>query len=276
MTDSHTIYLLLPEITLIAAATLVYMVGAFSALRGSAPWLAIVALALAAWALWGQSSIAIESATGNALQTSGPMVIDLFGYVFRCATLAVGLVLVLLLSQARRNEQTAEEMASLLLMLAGLMLSAAANDLILLFVGLELVSIPTYVLLYVGRHDSKGQEAASKYFFLSILSSAVLLYGFSFLYGLGGSTNLTQVAKVLAGTWAAPPTAQAAGSAAVAGAAVANSATATAGAAITSAQQSNFGPLFALARFAVGFRRAGFSSNCCAVSFLRSRCLSRH
>ena len=83
-------------------------------------------------------------------------------------------------------------------MLAGLMLIAAGNELILLFVGLELVSIPTYVLLYIGRHDSRGQEAATKYFFLSILSSAVLLYGFSFLYGAAGSTRLAEIAAKIA------------------------------------------------------------------------------
>ena len=82
-------------------------------------------------------------------------------------------------------------------MLAGLMIVATANELILLFVGLELVSIPTYILLYVGRHDSRGQEAASKYFFLSILSSAVLLYGFSFLYGAAGSTRLDKIAAAV-------------------------------------------------------------------------------
>ena len=57
----------------------------------------------------------------------------------------------------------------------------------LLFVGLELISIPTYVVLYLGRRDAFGQEATAKYFFLSILSSALLLYGFSFLYGLAGA-----------------------------------------------------------------------------------------
>ncbi len=93
--------------------------------------------------------------------------------------------------------QCAEEAASLLLMLAGLMIVATANELILLFAGLELVSIPTYILLYVGRHDSRGQEAASKYFFLSILSSAVLLYGFSFLYGAAGSTRLDKIAAAV-------------------------------------------------------------------------------
>ena len=83
------------------------------------------------------------------------------------------------------------------MMLAGLMLAATANDLVLLFVGLELVSIPTYIVLYIGQHDSRGQEAASKYFFLSILASAVMLYGFSFLYGVAGSTRLDQIAAAL-------------------------------------------------------------------------------
>ncbi len=69
----------------------------------------------------------------------------------------------------------------------------------LLFVGLELISIPTYVLLYLGRRDRASQEAATKYFFLSILSGPVL-YGFSFLYGATGSTQLTAVRTALDAT----------------------------------------------------------------------------
>jgi NADH-quinone oxidoreductase subunit N len=115
----------------------------------------------------------------------------------RWAILAVGLILVLLRGQGDEQRQSSEASASLLLMTVGLMLIATANELILLFVGLELVSIPTYILLYLGRHDARGQEAASKYFFLSILSSAVLLYGFSFLYGAGGSTRLELIAAAL-------------------------------------------------------------------------------
>ena len=65
------------------------------------------------------------------------------------------------------------------------MLVAGAGDLVLLFVGLELISIPTYILLYLGRRDAACQESAAKYFFLSVLASAILLYGFSFLYGVG-------------------------------------------------------------------------------------------
>jgi NADH-quinone oxidoreductase subunit N len=62
---------------------------------------------------------------------------------------------------------------------------------------LELISIPTYILLYLGRRDGLQQESAAKYFYLSVLSSAVLLYGFAFLYGATGSTNLQDIFNVL-------------------------------------------------------------------------------
>jgi NADH-quinone oxidoreductase subunit N len=203
MTDSTTFLLLLPEIILIGAATLLCMLGAFKPLRGGAIVIALLALAIAGIDLFGQSKM-VEQAMTTGAQLTGPLVLDLFGYAVEWGILAVGAVLVLMLARPNTDGQSAEQAASLLLMLAGLMIVATANELILLFVGLELVSTPTYILLYVGRHDSRGQEAASKYFFLSILSSAVLLYGFSFLYGATGSTRLDKIAvAVSAATTAA-------------------------------------------------------------------------
>src|SRR5262249_17518088 len=76
-------------------------------------------------------------------------------------------------------------------------LSGAANDLIVLFLALEMVSIPTYVLLYLPRHDQASQEAAFKYFLLSVFSSGLTLFGFSYLYGLVGSTNLATLFDTL-------------------------------------------------------------------------------
>src|ERR1700723_1736350 len=64
---------------------------------------------------------------------------------------------------------------SLLFINAGAMLVTAANEMVFLFVGLELVSIPTYLLLYLSRRTTTTQEAATKYFFLSIFSSGLLL-----------------------------------------------------------------------------------------------------
>lgn len=200
MTDSVTLSLLVPEMILIASATLIFIVGAFTALRGGAVWLAIGALLLAAAALYWQDD-RLGLFEGDFVSgLSGPLTVDVFGHTIRWGILGVGVILALLTGGARDSSQSAETVASLLLMLAGLMLIAAGNELILLFAGLELVSIPTYIMLYIGRSDARGQEAASKYFFLSILSSGVLLYGFSLLYGVGGSTRLNDIAAALAST----------------------------------------------------------------------------
>src|SRR5712692_5275484 len=77
-----------------------------------------------------------------------------------------------------------------------------ANELVVLFLALELISIPTYVLLYLPRHDNPAQEAAMKYFLLSVFSSALVLLGFSYLYGLAGTTNLPALADALGVTGA--------------------------------------------------------------------------
>ena len=91
----------------------------------------------------------------------------------------------------------AEYYACLLVAAAGVSLVGRANDLITLFLSLELLSIPTYILLYLPARTKLNQEAAVKYFLLSVMSSAVMLFGFSYLYGLTGSMNLTVIADAL-------------------------------------------------------------------------------
>ena len=120
------------------------------------------------------------------------MTIDGFSTTVCWIVLAVGLVFTMLSARNSEEGESSEMMGSLLLILSGLMLAASARDLVLLFLGLELVSIPTYVLLYLSRRDALAQESTMKYFFLSILSSAILLYGFSFLYGIGGSMQFAE------------------------------------------------------------------------------------
>mgnify|MGYP006283270801 CR=1 FL=1 len=76
----------------------------------------------------------------------------------------------------------------------GMMLMAGARDLITIFVALETISIPTFVLAGWRKHDSRSNEAAVKYFIIGVLSSAVMLYGMSFVYGLSGTTSLAGIA----------------------------------------------------------------------------------
>jgi NADH-quinone oxidoreductase subunit N len=137
---------------------------------------------------------------------------------------AVGLLLIMLLAGTvdRREEaliasgrtpynalrtNRAEFYAFILFSLTGVMLCASADDLIWLFLALELTSLPTYIMVtvsQVGRRGSRAQEAGVKYFFLGALGAAIFLYGFALLYGGTGTTNLTEMREVLAAQAAGP------------------------------------------------------------------------
>ena len=79
----------------------------------------------------------------------------------------------------------------------GMMIMASAGDLIVLYLGLELMALSTYVLAGFIRHDMKSNEAALKYFLLGAFSSAFLLYGISLIYGLTGTTDLKAIAAFI-------------------------------------------------------------------------------
>ncbi len=71
------------------------------------------------------------------------------------------------------------------------------NDLILLFLGIELASLPTYIMVSISRPIPVAQEAGVKYFFLGAMSAAIMLFGFSYLYGTTGTTTLDEIAGLL-------------------------------------------------------------------------------
>jgi NADH-quinone oxidoreductase subunit N len=196
MTDFTTLYLLGPEMVLVATATAIYLAGAFFQVRGGAGWLAAAGILLAAGTLLLQDQRIEMFSPVAAPWLSGPLVVDWFGHAARWGVLLLGLLLVMIGSRTQRD-QPAEYFGTLLLVLAGLMIAASASELILLFLGLELVSIPTYILLYLGRRGAAAQEATTKDFFLSVLSSALLLYGFSFLYGATGTMLLPEMRLAL-------------------------------------------------------------------------------
>ncbi len=87
----------------------------------------------------------------------------------------------------------AEFYAFFLFSLTGLMLCTGAEDLIWLFLALELTSLPTYIMVTISTSRSRGQEAGIKYFFLGALGAAIFLYGFALLYGGTGTTNLVEM-----------------------------------------------------------------------------------
>jgi NADH-quinone oxidoreductase subunit N len=127
----------------------------------------------------------------------------------------VGLILLLLLAGTvdRKDEDAistgartfdplrsnrAEFYAFFLFSLTGLMLTASADDLIWLFLALELTSLPTYIMVAISTSRNQSREAGVKYFFLGALGAAVFLYGFAMLYGGTGTTKLNVMADVFA------------------------------------------------------------------------------
>lgn len=190
----------LPELLLVAAAALQFLVGPFLVTEGKTStgrlsrfW-SVYSLAalLAALYVWHWYPAPGSSATSVNLLTS-----DSFSLFIRGLAIVSGLVLVLINWGEIADDYAAEFHGLIVLMLAGVSLTAAANDLIVLFLSLELVSIPTYVFLYLPRREKNSPEATTKYFLLSIFSSAIMLYGFSFLYGAVGTTQLGAIHAAL-------------------------------------------------------------------------------
>lgn len=186
---AETALALAPEILLVVVASAIYVAGAITPRM---PWntMALGALVLAAAVLAGLGPV----------QPAGfdPLADDGLAWFGRWLALGMALALVLVAWPAEVPEGRPEYLGSLLLLTAGVMLAAGAADLVLLFVALELVSIPTYIVLYLGRRDVASQEASAKYFYLSLLASALFLYGLSFLYGVSGTTDLRVMAEHLA------------------------------------------------------------------------------
>jgi NADH-quinone oxidoreductase subunit N len=178
--------LMIPELILGAVVCVLFIGATFRANRHV--WAAVALVGLGGAALALAFSPPVEPTTEAVYNAA--IVLDRLAFFVKAVALLAGAVFVLFSWNEVPDGQAAEYYACLLLMIAGLSLTGAANELVTLFLVLELISIPTYVILYLPRFDRAAQEAALKYFLLSIFSSALLLFGFSYLYGLAGTTNL--------------------------------------------------------------------------------------
>jgi NADH-quinone oxidoreductase subunit N len=188
--STQTLRFLLPEIILVLVATAMMTAGPFVSWPRRA-WSSIAALALLV-ALF----VLLFPARGPDVYSS-VVSNDAFSVFARIGLVLAGLVIVALAFDQVEPDRAAEYFGSIVMIHAGAMLVATANEIVFLFVGLELVSIPTYLLLYLPRRTLKTQEAATKYFFLSIFSSALLLFGLAYLYGLTGVSNLKALAYLI-------------------------------------------------------------------------------
>jgi NADH-quinone oxidoreductase subunit N len=186
-------WLLAPEIVLVVGAMALLMLGVFRPETDreaeAIGWLAVIVLALAAW-------LAFDQPAARVTLFDGAFVIDGFARFLKVLTLAASAATLILSFDYMRELKILkfEYPVLVLLATAGMMMMISANDLISLYLGLELQSLALYVVAAIRRDDVRSSEAGLKYFVLGALSSGMLLYGASLLYGFTGSTSFAKIA----------------------------------------------------------------------------------
>ena len=188
MNASEYLVLLAPELIMLVGACVTLFAGVLKVGEGrsATPLLSLVTLVAALGATMALGRPGGDFA-GLGLWLT-PMV-----YFARLITLLVGVVILLVNWHQPADRERGEYFSMILFSLLGLMLTAAANDVVVLFFAIELVSVPTYVLIGLSRKDVRASESAVKYFFLGALSAALLAYGLALLYGVAGTTTLSMV-----------------------------------------------------------------------------------
>lgn len=169
--------------------------------------LTLTGLAFTAHALFRQQEFLIAQRAARVMGFRGDLVVDQQSLFFNWLFLAASAVVVLASYRYLEveGEHRGEYYGLLLLAQCGMYLLAGGEDLVTLFVGLELMAVCFYILVGFLRGTQRSNEAAVKYLLLGAFSSGFLAYGFSLLYGLAGSTLLSDVQGAMAGRPASDP-----------------------------------------------------------------------
>lgn len=198
----HISYLAIwPEVFMIAGALVLVLASALVRRRLSTTFNTAVAVVVSAGSLAASLLLWYSVADHGARTTlDGSVAIDGFSAFFLTLISSASLLSALVADGYLRSERIRgpEHYTLAMLACAGAMLMASANDLIAIFLGLEILSIALYVLAGMDVRRGESREAAMKYFVLGAFSSAVFLYGIALVYGATGSTNLAEIAKFLA------------------------------------------------------------------------------
>ena len=181
-----------PELTLLAFGALVTVMDIVWLERGRRLTSSVASIALLVTMI---PIITLALDGEDRVMFGGAFVVDNYALVMKAMFLLVGYVVVLLSTNyvAEGDYWENEYYGLLLSSILGMVLMASARDLITVFVALELLSIPAYMLATWRKRDLKSNEAGLKYYLMGVFASAIMLYGMSLLYGGAGSTLLTDI-----------------------------------------------------------------------------------
>lgn len=190
----------LPIVFLVVWACVLLLVAVFAGRRpGLLPALSLAGLLLTAYLLVSQMGLQADA-------FGGMFVTDGFSIFINLVLILGGVLSVALSYDYIQRMQIAkpEYYVLMLFSISGMMLMASAADLIIVFLGLELLSIPLYVLAAIARPDSRSEEAGLKYFLLGAFASGFLVYGIALVYGATGTTLMSGIVAAVAAGLAYP------------------------------------------------------------------------
>jgi NADH-quinone oxidoreductase subunit N len=185
---------LLPAAEVVVTALVVLLLDLFTSKdeKGALVWTSLAGLVIAGWI-----ALYFRGAEDGAFNNS--LLLDRFAVFFTLVFLAAAFLTILISVQYIRESaiREGEFYVLILLSVSGMIVMAAANDLILFFLGLETMSIAVYVLAGMWRERAESAEAAMKYFLIGAFATGFLLYGIALIYGATGSTQLGRIADAL-------------------------------------------------------------------------------
>jgi NADH-quinone oxidoreductase subunit N len=186
----------LPEIVLAVGAMVLLMLGAFRGERsaGAMNWLAILLLIAA-------GAVVVWLPADKLVAFGGSFIVDPFARFLKLLALTGSATAILMSTTYLKVERQERFEYPILIVLSatGMLMLISAADLIALYLGLELMSLALYVVAAINRDSVKSSEAGLKYFVLGALSSGMLLYGASLIYGFTGTVSFAGIAKVAGG-----------------------------------------------------------------------------
>lgn len=190
------LYKLAPEISMVLLALVVMAVDLFVKRRVVTIGVALIGLVVPLFFILMQQFDPQFAGPHGVTAFFGMFIVDKYALFFDIIFLIIAAVMILSsYSYIHKYVKAEGEFYTLMLFsVAGMMFMASTNELITIYISLELTSIPLYVMAGLIRSSEHSAEAAVKYVLLGAMSSAILLYGFALLYGLTGTTDLTQIA----------------------------------------------------------------------------------
>ena len=183
------LYSILPEIIITVMAAIILLADAFGGRRTHRSLVALVVIGSVVAIL---ASVIVRADGATAF--SGVLLTDGYAVFFKVLFIAIAALSIVLAFAQSQDIPFAELAALILFATVGMLLLGATGDLITLYIGVELTSIPVYVLVAIKRDRFRATEGALKYFLLGAFASGVLLYGIAWLFGLTGTTNLANMA----------------------------------------------------------------------------------